>query len=132
MHVHEKVLKKYASSFMNQPRYRIERPTDQWLELSTTIYFLHKGIKLEIDKTAEVEVFSKGRETARTLTYSYNVSDEKGNFFRYCSPHEDHRPYHHKHLYDPITRIELLPPDRVNEESVPHIDEVIEEILKLK
>ena len=76
--------------------------------------------------------FGRGRETARTLIYSYNISDATGNFFRYCSPHPDHRPYHHKHVYDAITRDEIHPPMRLEEYEVPHIDEVIEELLTLQ
>ena len=63
LHVHEKVLKKYSACFSNQPAYKLERPTDQWLELSATLHFQHKGIKLEIDKTAEVQCPVRARST---------------------------------------------------------------------
>jgi hypothetical protein len=42
----------------------------------------------------------------QTATYTYHVTVEGlGNLLRYCGPHDDeahpdHKPYHHKHVYD--------------------------------
>jgi hypothetical protein len=128
--VHDKILRQYASCFSNQPQYNPYRSTPYVLELSTVLRFHHKNLKLEIDKVAEVQVFGKGRESARTYSYTYNVSDSIGNFFRYCSPH-DHRPYHHKHTYDSITRVQIHPPQKIGDDDYPHIDQVIDELLAL-
>lgn len=37
-----------------------------------------------------------------TTKYSYNLTKQgTGNVFRYCSPHETHNQFHHKHIFDP-------------------------------
>jgi hypothetical protein len=129
--VHDSVLKKYAACFANNPRYVLTRPTEYMLELSTTMRFLHKNLKLEISKVAEVEVNGRNVEAAKTYSYTYAVSDDKGCLFRYCSAHPTHNKFHHKHVYDLITRQELKPPKKLDDEEVPHIDEVIDELLAL-
>jgi hypothetical protein len=130
LHVHDSVLKKYDSYFANHPKYKIDRPTNRYLDMSITIHFQHKSLKLEIDKTVEIRQLGP-QDVARTFSYSYNVSDSVGSIFRYCSPHH-HRKYHHKHVYDLITRNESKKsPLRIGEDEYPHINEVIEELLKL-
>jgi len=100
------------------------------MEMSVTMLFAHKNLKLEIEKTAEVRVYGKGLEVARTFSYSYAVSDQIGCLFRYCSPHASHNKYHHQHVYDLVTRKQTNPPVRIDADEFPHIDEVIEEVLK--
>jgi hypothetical protein len=129
--VHDSVLGKYSRCFTNNPSYSARRLTPQMLELSATLNFSHKGLKLEIEKTVEIAVHGKGLESARTYSYSYVVSDRSGCLFRYCSPHATHNQFHHKHLYDPITRQQVLPPLQIGEDDYPHVDEVIEELLAL-
>jgi hypothetical protein len=133
--VHEKVLRTYDSNFRNTPSYKLSLPTPQYLEMSTTIYLNHKNLKLEIEKILEIN--DNGRQpVSRTHSYSYNVSDSVGNFFRYCSPHDApgpaHHAHHHKHEYDSVTRRELArSPTLIPVDGYPHINEVIEEALRL-
>jgi hypothetical protein len=129
--VHESVLRKYASCFTNTPSYSVTRPTDQMLELAVTMHFSHKGLRLKVEKTAEIRSAGRGLESAKTYSYSYAAYDNTGCLFRYCSPHPFHNKFHHKHVYDEVTRVEVTPLKMLGEDEFPHVDEVIEELLKL-
>ena len=129
--VHESVLKKYAACFANHPRYTVTRVTELMIELTVTIRFLHRGLKLDIRKTAETKSYGRGLEVARTYSYRYAAYDKLGCVFRYCSPHESHNIFHHKHVYDPLTRRELTPPRRIGDDEYPHVHEIFEELLAL-
>lgn len=135
LHVHENVLKTYDHHFKNIPTYKLQLITPEYLELTTTMFLTHKGVKIEIEKILEID--NPGRQPiSRTHSYSYNVSDSVGNFFRYCSPHDApgplHHAHHHKHEYDRVTRRELHSSPRVlGDDDYPHINEVIDEALRL-
>lgn len=129
--VHERVLRDYAGHFINNPVYDLEQVTSQMLDMRVTILLHHKHLKIEIEKTVEIQELGR-LKVARTYAYSYNVSDSIGNFFRYYSPHPSHRAYHHKHVYDEITRDEKhSSPFVVGEDDYPHVNEVIDEALRL-
>jgi hypothetical protein len=135
LHVHESVLKIYDQHFRNSPSYKLHLITPEYLELTTTIFLTQKNIKVEIEKVLEID--NQGRQPiSRSHSYSYNVSDSVGNFFPYCSPHDApgplHHAHHHKHEYDLVTHRERTSsPLILDDDDYPHINEVIEEALKL-
>lgn len=130
LRVHESVLKKYQTHFITQsPKYSVIRFTDQYyqlridkLELVTT-----KGTSIYINIEKDVEVQAGGsKDVARTVGYSYQAWIKGGkNLIRYCSPHESHNKFHHKHDYqkDPIN------PIPINSDNWPHVNEFLDELI---
>jgi hypothetical protein len=73
-------------------------PRAGWLLFAGTVECLG-GLRISVIKGLDVWRESD-RFMVQTFGYSYNVSVHgHGNVFRYDSPHEDHRPYHHRHAY---------------------------------
>lgn len=78
---------------------------------------------VDVDKVVRVHSGDGRAALVQTDSYTYHVLvDGLGNLFRYCSPHNDaahpdHRPYHHKHIFDPLkkeaaSRVEEIEADR--------------------
>jgi hypothetical protein len=122
--VHERVLNRYVDSdrYVSGPKfYAVEKSTDQAysLSLSQLILRADSGLNVEfkIEKDVEIDI-EYARPRARTFAYSYHALIPKPNarnLIRYCSPH-DHRPFHHKHVYDTggdFSAIEILEDTRL-------------------
>jgi hypothetical protein len=130
LRVHESVLKKYQPHFITQsPKYSVTRFTDQYYQLRIDKLELvtAKGTPIYINIEKDVEVQAGGsKDVARTVGYSYQAWIKGGkNLIRYCSPHESHNKFHHKHDYqkDPNN------PIPINGDSWPHINEFLDELI---
>lgn len=88
------------------------------------------GLCLDVEK--EISVL-EGRGLSawvQTTQFTYHAWIRgASSLFRYCSAHEGHRPYPHKHIYDPFRGgrerdvVELE-----GEDAIPSMRDVIEEI----
>lgn len=130
LRVHESVLKKYQHHFVSQnPKYSISELTDQYYQLKLDKLELKtlKGTVITINIEKDVEVQPGGTKiVARTVGYTYQAWIKGGNnLIRYCSPHETHNKYHHKHEYlkDPIN------PVPVGDDEWPHVNEFFDELI---
>lgn len=134
LHIHEKVLEEAIDkSFVRGPtEYTVRKLTDQNWELSLVGLVLRseRGTEIEfkIEKSIEIDI-DYARRRARTYDYSYHAFLPKPvglNLVRYCSPHE-HRPYHHKHLYNEDGSYQIA---IVANEAWPHVSDFFEEVLR--
>jgi len=130
LRVHESVLKRYQSHFVTpSPKYSVIRFTDQYYQIRIDKLELisAKGTYISINIEKDIEVQAGGsKDVARTVGYSYQSwLKGGGNLIRYCSPHESHNKFHHKHDYmkDPINPIPV-----VNDEW-PHVNEFFDELI---
>jgi hypothetical protein len=133
--IHERVLNQYVESdrYISGPKsYTVEKSTDQAYSLSLYQLILKADsgapIEIKIEKDVEIDI-EYARPKARTFAYSYHALIPKPNarnLIRYCSPH-DHRPHHHKHVYDLSGGFLAFP---VPEGSWPHVNEFIDEVLE--
>lgn len=91
------------------------------------------GICIRVIKTLAVVSGVRAEALVRTTSYSYNVfADGIGNVFRYCSPHDteeqpDHKPFHHKHVYDLLAGDVTGRVEEVGDDAWPTLGEVIEQ-----
>lgn len=132
LNIHEKVLRFYSKYFHFQKNYRIERITNEYLRLECNgielVTYKASVVRVHIEKDVEIERVGR-REMARTFDYRYHAHFPAGrNLIRYCGPHKDHRPYHHKHVYEPNkTEPEVL---RIADDEYPHVGEFFNEVLE--
>lgn len=87
------------------------------------------GLTLEVQKEIEVLEGDGHMAWVKTRQFTYQSWVRGGHsIFRYCTPHS-HRPYAHKHVFDPFNRgreteiIEIADP-----EAIPTLREAIEEM----
>lgn len=63
--------------------------------------WLRGNLRMTVEKTLRTFRGADGIYVY-TTQYSYNLTKQgEGNVFRYCSPHETHNQFHHKHIFDP-------------------------------
>ena len=131
--VHEKTLNNYIKKYyVSGPQvYFVNKLTDQNIELTIRNLILRSQngneIEFKIEKTVELDIGYK-RPRARTFDYSYHALRPRPlglNLIRYCSPH-DHRPFHHKHVYDDEGKLETV---EVPDGAWPHVSEFFDEVL---
>lgn len=131
--VHEKTLSKYIRAhYVSGPQeYIVEKITDQnyGLLIHGLVLRANSGaeIQIKIEKTVELDT-EYVRPRARTFAYSYHALTPKPNarnLLRYCSPH-DHRPHHHKHVYNLDGTYNVV---EVVERNWPHVSEFLDEVL---
>ena len=83
-------------------------------------------IYINIQKDIEVQPGAR-RPIARTEGFSYQAwfKGNGGNIIRYCSPHDSHNQFHHKHDYTKI------PPEvlKIEAGKWPHVSEFLDEII---
>ena len=130
--IHEKVLRFY-SIFMQAPKsYTLIRQTEQYYEIKCTgILFQTYSqnlVRVDIRKniTIDDKVKSKLRAQTESYTYSANRPNPDGrNLIRYCSPHDDHNNFHHKHDFT------TNPPQVIalGSDAWPHVGEFLHEVL---
>ncbi len=130
LRVHENVLKKYKDNFpSHMPKYAVEMITDQYyiLKLEKLELITIKGTSVQVSIEKDVEIQEGGRKpVAKTVGYSYKAWIKGGkNLIRYCSPHDTHNQFHHKHDFtqDPPTVI------RLNNDEYPHVSEFLSELI---
>lgn len=130
LRVHESVLRKFSSHVMTvAPKYTVIKFTENFYQLSLNKLELKsfKGtvIQVNIDKDVEVQEGAR-KKIARTYAYSYQSWIKGGHsLLRYCSPHETHNQFHHKHIYH--LRGDVL--EIINDDSWPHVSEFLEELI---
>ncbi|MFL5386476.1 MAG: hypothetical protein ACJ8GN_28495 [Longimicrobiaceae bacterium] len=91
------------------------------------------GIRVEIEERLRIArrawwiPLSRRHQYAELTDYCYNaVLLNRGNIFRYNSPHTDHRTFHHVHRYDVLgSGAETVEP--VKERDVPTLRQVLGE-----
>jgi hypothetical protein len=133
--IHDRVLTQYIRSYSGTgpERYSVRKITDQHYELSLKNLILqnseNKSIEFKIEKTVEIDI-TFARPRARIFAYSYHALTPKPNarnLIRYCSPH-DHRPTHHKHIYQLDGSYNVI---EVSRTGFPHVSEFFDEVLSL-
>ena len=87
------------------------------------------GLFLDVDKTLE----RNSRGQVRTISYSYQAclaGQPVRPIFRYdnAHPHADHQDAHHKHVFNPRTWEEQIPPDWIGRDGWPHLSDVLKEL----
>jgi len=101
--------------------------------LITGILQCQGGIRIEIEERLEAVRqpwlfmhWLRG-EYVKLVFYRYNaVLWKRGTIFRYNSPHDDHRQFHHVHRFDVLgTGAETVEP--VAEQDVPGLRDVLRE-----
>lgn len=61
------------------------------------------NIFIDVRKTLRVIDGEGDDALVQTVAYTYHARvDGVGDLLRYCSPHADHRKFHHKHTFDPF------------------------------
>ena len=88
------------------------------------------GIWVKVNKELVTVETRSGRKKVQTRTYNYHAHhDLLGPLFRYDSSHGDHKDYHHKDIYSPLTDV---PKNHIelDWENVPHLSEVIDEAVE--
>jgi len=129
--VHEKVLRDYSNYFFTQnPTYKEERVTDNYytLELDRLGLITNKGTRVYIKVEKDIHVKAGARKPiAKLYEYSYHAWDSvsKRNLLRYCSPHEDHNRFHHRHDYSENPMITT----QVADDEWPHVSEFFDELI---
>lgn len=112
--------------------YKVSMHTERYYELECDKVLMrtYKGttIRVDIRKDVLIEDY-RGRLRAKTFAYSYsaNLPNPDGrNLIRYCSPHEDHNKFHHKHDYttNPTTV------SKIGSDEYPHVNEFLHEVLE--
>ncbi len=130
--IHEKTLRFYSPYMTAVKTYSIQRRTESYFELKCEQIpmrtYRGASIRVDISKDVLVEEY-RGRLRARTFAYSYNANlpnPDGRNLIRYCSPHDDHNQFHHKHDFtvDPETIT------KVDEDDYPHVGEFLNEVLE--
>lgn len=88
------------------------------------------GVSVSVEKILEIVDGDEVNPRVQTVFYSYNARLEgDGNIFRYDSPHsEDHKPYHHKHVFDVRSGDHRGHVIEVDSENWPTLGEVLEEV----
>jgi len=106
----------------------------KWTRLDDNILLegrIHCPGGIYIDVTKRIKILEGEGDGAivQTVAYNYNVTlDEKGNVFRYDSPHHDHFKEHHVHRFDVLNGDTLGSVDFLEEEDQrPTLGEVIKE-----
>lgn len=131
LRVHESVLKKYSSHIVSQnPKYVLVKFTDHYCQLTLEKLEIqtlkNTRIYINIQKDIEVQPGAR-RPIARTEGFSYQAwfKGNGGNIIRYCSPHDSHNQFHHKHNYTKI------PPEvlKIEAGKWPHVSEFLGEII---
>lgn len=134
--VHEKVLKKYSKHFIDPfIKYKDEQVTENYytLDIKKTELKTQNGniVFVKIEKDIEIQ---KGirKKIARTNSYTYHCWRKLSNktadesLIRYCSPHETHNKFHHKH------EDLAVPPQPClikTGENWPHVSEFLDEVI---
>jgi hypothetical protein len=89
---------------------------------------------IDVDKILRVHSGEGQTAIVQTDSYSYHALVEGlGNLLRYCSPHNDaahpdHRPYHHKHVFDPLSGDAAGCVEEIEADEWPTLSEVIHEV----
>ncbi len=90
------------------------------------------GMSVGVKKTLKILSGEGPTAVVQTTKYTYHVMiDDRWNVFRYCAPHDDlahphHKPFHHKHIYDPLCG-DLREVASHESETWPTLGEVIDE-----
>jgi hypothetical protein len=91
------------------------------------------GVTLDVTKLLAILSGEGDGAIVQTTSYTYHAMIEGlGNLLRYCGPHDtpehpDHKPYHHKHTYDPLGEEVEGHLEEVDPDSRPTLAEVISE-----
>jgi len=129
--VHESVLKRYQDFFVTQnPRYQISKPTTHFYQMKldhlqiktfkANIVFVYISKDIEIQDGARKKI-------SRTDAYTFQAwTKNAGSLIRYCSPHQTHNKFHHKHDY--TTKPETL--IKIGDDQWPHVSEFFDEIIQ--
>lgn len=134
LQVHERVLRDYSKHFQtSNPQYSIDQITENYYTISldklivTTLTGNQVWVKIEKDVEVKKGVTKK---VAKTYSYSYHSWRSKGkgaeNLIRYCSPHEVHNKFHHKHVYKNNQQVTT----KIEDDDWPHVSEFLDEIIE--
>jgi hypothetical protein len=83
-------------------------------------------IRIDVRKRLDVLDDRGDDPLVQTIFYSYNVAlAGRGTIFRYDSPHQNHRRFHHVHRYDVLSDDTEGTVERVPEDDWPTLGEVI-------
>lgn len=79
-------------------------------------YFVNQNIEYKPERITE------------TYGYSYHawLTKTNENLVRYCSPHETHNKFHHKHIYKNGEELKI---EKVGDDDWPHVNEFLDEVL---
>lgn len=130
--IHEKTLRFYNPYMTTIKTYRLLKYTERYYELGCDQIPMrtYTGTSIRVDLRKDILIDEhRGRLRAKTYgyTYSANLPNPDGrNLIRYCSPHEDHNQFHHKHDFT------VDPPiiTKVGEDEYPHVSEFLNEVLE--
>jgi len=92
------------------------------------------GLCVDVRKLLRVIAGDGSTAMVQTVEYTYHVVLEgHGNVLRYCSPHDDeahpeHKPFHHKHVYDVFAGDVVGTAATIAGDSWPTLGEVLEEM----
>ncbi len=129
--IHEKTLRFYNPYMTVVKTYTIFKHTTRYYEIQCQQIPMrtYKGTDVRIDIKKDILVDEvNGRLQARTVAYSYNANlpNPNGqNLIRYCSPHEDHNQFHHKHIFMPTPQVL-----KIEDDEYPHVGEFLNEVLE--
>jgi hypothetical protein len=127
--IHETVMAQYRDSgFLLEDDLDFLPDGDGVIALVGTIT-LDGGIRLDVAKKLRVLEGEGATATVQTFAYSYNANIVGlGNILRYCSPHEDHNQFHHKHTFDVLAGDRSGTVTEVAEDDWPTLGQVFEEL----
>ncbi len=130
--IHEKTLQIYSKYMTSVKVYTLLRHTERHYELQCQQipFKTYKGTSVRVDITKDILLEEhRGRLRAKNFAYSYNSNlphPDGRNLIRYCSPHESHNQFHHRHDYtvDPTVITQIA------NDEYPHVGEFFNEILE--
>ena len=134
--VHYRVLKHYSWRFTStNVKYTHRQLTDQWeqLEILSLMFKADRGqiVELKIEKDIEVDR-SYQKPRAKTFAYSYQakrVAPDNRIYFRFCSSHEDHNCFHHKHVFNINGTEQVI---KIDDDKWPHVNEFFDEVATIR
>ena len=131
-HIHEKVLRVYSKYMLAAKTYRVVRHTEFYYELLCTNALFNSYnqnvVRIDIRKDVEIDSSVKAKLQARTIGYTYSANrpnPDGKNLIRYCSPHDDHNQYHHKHDFT----VNPAQVHKIADDAWPHVGEFLHEVL---
>lgn len=87
------------------------------------------GIRLDVAKKLRILEGEASTAMVQTFAYAYNANVAGlGNILRYCSPHDDHNEFHHKHTYDLLAGDRSGTVTEIDADSWPTLGEVFGEL----
>lgn len=130
--IHEQILRFYSPYMTTVKTYSILRHTERYYELRCEQIPMktYKGTNIRVDLRKDILIEEqRGRLRAKTFGYSFNANlpnPDGRNLIRYCSPHDEHNQFHHKHNFtiDPPTIT------KIGDDEFPHVGDFLAEVLE--